>query len=86
MTGLASVRLVNATEESPPLAKAPPGEPLPVIAEGESSMQQVTDTLYQLARRTDETMQRLNATLSPNASLDRDADDIRRVSRVRKAA
>lgn len=65
VTGLATVRLVNATEDSPLLAQAPPGEPYPVIAEGESPIQQVSETLTQLAHRADETMQRLNATLSP---------------------
>lgn len=65
VTGLATVRLMNVTEESPLLLKTAPGETVPVIAEGESSFQQVSDTLNQLARRADETMQRLNAALSP---------------------
>jgi phospholipid/cholesterol/gamma-HCH transport system substrate-binding protein len=64
VTGLASVRLVNATEDSPLLVQAPPGEPQPVIAEGESPIQQVSETLNQLAQHADETMQSLNATLS----------------------
>lgn len=82
VTGLASVRLVNLTEQSPPLAQVPPGEVRPVIAEGESTMQQVTATLSQLAQRTDETMQRLNAVLSPENSvaLTETLDNIRRVS------
>lgn len=65
VTGLATVRLENKSEDSPLLAQALPGEPPTVIAEGESPMQQVSETLNQLAQRADETMQRLNATLSP---------------------
>lgn len=82
VTGLATVRLVNATEDSPPLAQALPGEPHPVIAEGESPIQQVSETLTQLAHRTDETMQRLNATLSPEnrAALTEVLQNLRRVS------
>lgn len=65
VTGLASVQLANTTEESPPLAQVPPGEPYPVIAEGDSSMRRVSENLTQLAARADETLQRLNDTLSP---------------------
>jgi phospholipid/cholesterol/gamma-HCH transport system substrate-binding protein len=83
VTGLASLRLVNATEDSPPLVQAPTDEPYPVIAEGESTMQQVSATLAQLAQRADETMQRLNATLSPEnrAAFAEILDNLRRVSR-----
>src|SRR5690606_17499798 len=35
VTGIASIRLVNLTEESPPLTATPADEPMPVIAEGE---------------------------------------------------
>lgn len=65
VTGLSTVRLENLTEDSPPLAKAPPGEPHPVIAEGESRIQQVSDNLAHLVQTADTTMQRLNETLSP---------------------
>jgi phospholipid/cholesterol/gamma-HCH transport system substrate-binding protein len=83
VTGLASVRLVNEVESSPELTKPPPGEPYPVIAEGESPIQQVSDTLAQLARRTDETMQRLSDTLSPQnrAALGEVLENLRRLSR-----
>lgn len=82
VTGLATVRLVNATEDSPALVQAPAGEPYPVIAEGESAMQQVSETLTQLAQRADETMQRLNATLSPEnrAALTEALENLRRLS------
>lgn len=65
VTGLASVRLVNITEKSPLLAEAPPQETYPVIPEGESSMQQVSETLTQLAQRANTSMQRINELLSP---------------------
>jgi len=82
VTGLATVRLGNTTEESPLLLHAPPGEPQPVIAEGASSVQQVSETLTQLARRTDEAMQHLNATLSPEnrAALAEALENLRRIS------
>jgi phospholipid/cholesterol/gamma-HCH transport system substrate-binding protein len=83
VTGLATVRLSNATEESPLLVEAPPGEPFPVIREGESAVQQMSDTLTQLAQRADETMRRLNATLTPEnvAAFTEILDNLRRVSR-----
>jgi phospholipid/cholesterol/gamma-HCH transport system substrate-binding protein len=54
-----------------------------VIAEGESTMEQVSATLTQLAQRADETMQRLNAVLSPEnrAALTEMLDNIRRITR-----
>ena len=64
VTGIASVRLVNPTEESPLLTQAPVGEPYPVIAEGESAIQQFSESISQLAQRAEQTMQRINATLS----------------------
>jgi phospholipid/cholesterol/gamma-HCH transport system substrate-binding protein len=83
VTGLATVRLANVTEQSPPLTQVPPGAEHPVIAEGESTFQYVSATLTQLAQRVDETMQRLNAVLSPEnqASLTETLDNLRRVSR-----
>lgn len=64
VTGIASVRLVNPTEDSPLLVEAPPGEPYPVIAEGESALAQVSQTLNDLALRAAETLERINAVLS----------------------
>jgi phospholipid/cholesterol/gamma-HCH transport system substrate-binding protein len=64
ITSLASVRLVSTTESSPLLTTAPPGERNPVIAEGASQLQQVSDSLNLLAARADETMRRINTTLS----------------------
>lgn len=83
VTGLATLRLRNATEDSPLLVQPPPGEPNPVIAEGESSIQQVSETLNQLVQRADETMQRLNSTLSSEnrAALAEILDNLREISR-----
>jgi phospholipid/cholesterol/gamma-HCH transport system substrate-binding protein len=65
VTGIANVRLDNPTDEGPLLTEAPAGEPYPVISEGESPIQQFSETASQLVARADETMQRINAALSP---------------------
>ena len=65
VTGIASIRLVNPSEQSPLLTATPEDEAYPVIAEGESPYQQFSESVNQLAQRTDETMQRITATLSP---------------------
>jgi len=64
LTGIASIRLVNGREDSPPLTEAPAEEPYPVIAEGESEFHQVSESIAQMAYRADETLGRLNRTLS----------------------
>ncbi len=83
VTGLATVRLANATEDSPLLEETPEGEPYPVIAEGGSQMQQMSDTVTQLAQRADDTMRRLNTTLTPEniAAFTEILDNLRKVSR-----
>jgi phospholipid/cholesterol/gamma-HCH transport system substrate-binding protein len=63
LTGIASIRLVNADENSPPLTEAPPDESYPLIAEGESEYK-LTESMAQVAQRADETMQRINLALS----------------------
>jgi phospholipid/cholesterol/gamma-HCH transport system substrate-binding protein len=63
VTGIASIRLVNTSEGSPFLSEAPPDEPDPVIAEGDSEYQ-FTQSMAQMAQRADETMQRINLVLS----------------------
>ena len=45
-------------------ARPAPGQRDPVIAEGESQLQQFSETASELAQRADETMRRINATLS----------------------
>ena len=64
VTGLATIRLLNLDETSPRLDAAA-GENEAVIAEGESQLQQLSDTVSQLAETTDDTMRRVNALLSP---------------------
>jgi phospholipid/cholesterol/gamma-HCH transport system substrate-binding protein len=63
LTGIASIRLNNTDESSPPLTVAPPNEPYPVIAEGESEYK-LTESAAYMAQRADETMQRINRLLS----------------------
>ncbi|MBL0141705.1 MAG: MCE family protein [Betaproteobacteria bacterium] len=83
VTGLATVRLANATEDSPRLAEAQEGESFPVIKEGGSPMQDMSETITQLAHRADDTMRRLNATLTPEniAAFTEILDILRQVSR-----
>jgi phospholipid/cholesterol/gamma-HCH transport system substrate-binding protein len=64
ITGLATIRLQNVKEDSPPIKRPAPGERDPVIAEGASQLQQFSETANDLAKRADETMTRVNATLS----------------------
>ncbi|HVL34449.1 MAG TPA: MlaD family protein [Burkholderiales bacterium] len=64
VTGIASIRLINLTEDSPRLAQAPPGETYPIIAEGETELQQFTETVAQLGQRADEVLRRINLALS----------------------
>jgi phospholipid/cholesterol/gamma-HCH transport system substrate-binding protein len=64
ITGLAGIRLVTLDEASPLLRNRPTGEAHAVIAEGESQLQQVSETMNQLAQRADETLQRISSTLS----------------------
>jgi phospholipid/cholesterol/gamma-HCH transport system substrate-binding protein len=82
VTGIASILLVNTTEDSPPLTQLPPGEIYPVIAEGESGVQRVTESINQIAHRADETLQRINAALSPQNqhALTEVLDNLRRAS------
>jgi phospholipid/cholesterol/gamma-HCH transport system substrate-binding protein len=64
ITGLATIRLQNLTEDSLPIARPAPGRPDPVIAEGASQLQHFSETANELAMRADETMRRINTTLS----------------------
>jgi phospholipid/cholesterol/gamma-HCH transport system substrate-binding protein len=81
VTGLATVRLANATEDSPLLVEPPPGEPFPVIKEG-GAAQQMSETVTQMAQRADDTLRRLNATLTPEniAAVTEILGNLRRVS------
>ncbi|MGH8741649.1 MAG: MlaD family protein, partial [Burkholderiales bacterium] len=83
LTGIAIIRLENAGEDSPLLSKAPEGEIYPVIAEGESRFEQLSESMNQLVVRADETMRRINTTLSDQnqAALTEVLANLRRVSR-----
>jgi phospholipid/cholesterol/gamma-HCH transport system substrate-binding protein len=65
LTGLATLQLVAGKEDSPLLTEAPAGEPFPVIAEGESEREHISQSLDQLVRRADEAFRDVGATLSP---------------------
>lgn len=82
LTGIASIRLINSREESPLLTQAPPDEPYPVIAEGESEYQQVSESITQVALRADETMKRINTLLSDEnqATIGEILANLRRIS------
>lgn len=82
VTGLATVRLANATEDSPLLVDPPEGEPYPVIKEGMTT-QQVSETVTQMAQRADDTLRRLNATLTPEniAAFTETLENLRKLSR-----
>jgi len=60
VTGIATIRLVTLQEDSPLLTDAHAQ-----IPEGESQLQQFSETMSQLGQRADETMRRISATLSP---------------------
>jgi phospholipid/cholesterol/gamma-HCH transport system substrate-binding protein len=64
ITGLATIRLQNTTEDSPLIKPPAAGGGDPVIAEGESQLQQLSETAQDLAKRADETMSRISTTLS----------------------
>jgi len=64
VTGLASIRLVTENEDSPLLATAPEAEPYPVIAEGESDFEHLSQSVNQLALKAGDTLGRLNAMLT----------------------
>ncbi len=64
VTGLATIRLQNLSEDSPAAPRPAPGTGDAVIAEGASQLQQFSETVNELAQRADETMRRINATLS----------------------
>ena len=60
VTGIATIRLVTMQEDSPLLDRQHSA-----IPEGESQLQQVSQTMTQLAERADETMKRIDQALSP---------------------
>ncbi len=64
LTGIASIRLVNVNEQSPPLTAVPQDEIYPLIAEGDSDYSKLSDSMAQVVQRADETMKRINLFLT----------------------
>lgn len=64
LTGLASIEINNLSEKAPLLTQAPPGEPYPVLEEGQAKLAKFTERMEGVAERADETLLRLNALLS----------------------
>lgn len=64
VTGIAAIELENAREGAPPLMRKPAGERYPVLAEGPPRLALITANLEQIAERGNETLLRLNQTLS----------------------
>jgi phospholipid/cholesterol/gamma-HCH transport system substrate-binding protein len=81
VTGLATIRLLNLDETSP-LLRASRHDEVPVIGEGESQLEQVSETLQTLSNQADESMKRLNAALSDGnlAALAATLEHLRRLS------
>jgi len=81
LTGIASIRLVNADDDSPPLTAVQPGESYPLIAEGESEYK-IAESVAHLALRADESLKRINRTLSDEnlAALTEVLASLRRIS------
>lgn len=82
LTGIASIRLVNESEDSPLLTQAPDAEPYPVIAEGESELEQFSNSIAQLAAKADDTLKRANALMSEEnrAAFSQTLDNVRRIT------
>ena len=83
VTGLATIRLQNLSEDSPAVKRPAPGERDAVIAEGASQLQQFSETVNDLAHRLDETMRRINNTLSTEnlAAITETLDHVRTLTR-----
>ncbi|HEU5294229.1 MAG TPA: MlaD family protein [Burkholderiaceae bacterium] len=81
ITGLATIRLQNLSEDSPPL-QPPDNSDAAVIAEG-SEVQQFAETFNHLAQRADETLRRINNTLSDRnvSALGETLDQLRATTR-----
>jgi phospholipid/cholesterol/gamma-HCH transport system substrate-binding protein len=65
VTGLARISLVTPGQPGPPLTAAPAGQRYPVIAEGESNLDQLASAANKLAISGAAALDNLNAVLSP---------------------
>ncbi len=61
LTGLASIDLVNSSQNSPELLRIPAGESYPVIPEGQGGLEQIKDTLPELLDRVSALAQNIGA-------------------------
>lgn len=50
LTGLSSIDLVGGSQQSPPLKKAPKGYPFPVIRQGQTGLQEFTQSLPEVLK------------------------------------
>lgn len=64
LTGIATIRLVNSDETSPPLTALQTDEVFPLIPEGDSEFSKLSDSMTQVVQRADETMRRINLLLT----------------------
>lgn len=64
VTGVARINLDTPAPAGPPLTAPPAGEPYPVIAEGTSGLDQITDAVSELAVEGEATLKHLNEVLS----------------------
>ncbi|MEO7851233.1 MAG: MlaD family protein [Rubrivivax sp.] len=65
LTGIARINLATPDTPSPDLVAAPHGEAYPVIAEGPSNLDQITDSVNQLAAEANTALAGLNKLLAP---------------------
>ncbi|HVL59295.1 MAG TPA: MlaD family protein [Burkholderiaceae bacterium] len=66
VTGIARINLDTPGTPGPELVEAPPGERFPVIAEGTSNIDQITDAINEMALAGSATLRNLNEVLSPH--------------------
>jgi len=64
LTGIAHINLATPDIPAPELLEAPPGERFPVIAEGSSNLDQITDSLTRMAASATITLDRANHLLN----------------------
>jgi phospholipid/cholesterol/gamma-HCH transport system substrate-binding protein len=69
LTGIARINLETPGTPGPELVAVPPGERYPVITEGTSNLDQITDAVSRLAVQADEALENLNRVLGPQNQL-----------------
>jgi phospholipid/cholesterol/gamma-HCH transport system substrate-binding protein len=82
LTGLASIDLVNGTNDAPLLIDVGPDEKYPVIAEGKSELERIASSMPDLLAKVESSVSRINALLSEEniKSTSETLDNIRRIS------